>query len=118
MPSGWKSAEQREARRRAAQRAKILKWTAVVGVAVAVIYGLSQMSPGVAYTDRDITAVNFSGLTGSQKQTALVAANQARCNCSCGMTLAQCVATDSTCPVRESNIDRIKTMVTEAMRSE
>jgi hypothetical protein len=30
------------------------------------------------------------------------------------MTLAQCVATDSTCPVREGNIDRIRTMVRDA----
>ena len=30
------------------------------------------------------------------------------------MTLAQCVATDSTCPVRETNIERIRTLVREA----
>ena len=42
------------------------------------------------------------------------AANLARCTCGCGMTLAQCVATDSTCPVREGNIERIKTMVKDA----
>jgi hypothetical protein len=30
------------------------------------------------------------------------------------MTLAQCVSTDSTCPVREGNIDRIRTMVRDA----
>ena len=31
------------------------------------------------------------------------------------MTLAQCVATDMTCPVREGNLDRIRTMVRNAM---
>ena len=117
MASGWKSAEQREARRRAAQRATILKWSAAVAVAAAVIYGVSQISC-VAFSDRDLPAVNFSGLSASQKKTALVAANQARCTCSCGMTLAQCVATDSTCPLRENNIGRIKTMVTEAMSNQ
>jgi hypothetical protein len=30
------------------------------------------------------------------------------------VTLAQCVATDSTCPVRDGNIDRIRTMVKDA----
>jgi hypothetical protein len=33
------------------------------------------------------------------------------------MTLAQCVATDSTCPIRDSNVARIRTMVTEAGRT-
>jgi hypothetical protein len=30
------------------------------------------------------------------------------------MNLAQCVATDMTCPVRERNIEAIRTMVREA----
>jgi hypothetical protein len=30
------------------------------------------------------------------------------------MTLAQCVATDMSCPVRDRNIDRLKTIVQEA----
>jgi hypothetical protein len=58
--------------------------------------------------------VNFSELKSDEKRSALKKANQARCTCGCGMTLAQCVATDSTCPVRDSNIDRIKTLVKEA----
>ena len=33
------------------------------------------------------------------------------------MTLAQCVATDSTCPIRETNVDKIKNMVEEASRT-
>jgi len=76
-------------------------------------YGLSQLS-NVAYTDQDIKVVNFSSLDARQKRSALEAANQARCTCGCGMTLAQCVAIDSTCPVREDNIDRIKVMVRQA----
>jgi hypothetical protein len=33
------------------------------------------------------------------------------------MTLAQCVATDSTCPIRETNVDTIRKMVGEASRT-
>lgn len=99
--------------RKAARRSRLLTWIAVAGVLGLVVYGLSQMS-SVAYTDRDIKVVNFSSLDSKQKKTALEAANQARCTCGCGMTLAQCVATDSTCPLREGNIGRIEAMVNQA----
>jgi hypothetical protein len=58
---------------------------------------------------------DFSSLDAKGRKTALQAANRARCNCGCGMQLAQCVATDSTCPIRADNIEKIKTMVREAM---
>ena len=48
---------------------------------------------------------------------ALTAANTARCTCGCGMTLAQCVSTDMTCPLRESNIQSIRAMVRAADKS-
>jgi len=99
--------------RKAARRARMITWIAVAGVVGLVGYGLSQMS-NVAYSDKDIGVVDFSSLDATQKRSALEAANQARCTCGCGMTLAQCVATDSTCPVREGNIDRIKVMVRQA----
>ena len=103
-------------RRAAAQRSRIVRW--LVGLsAIAIIgYGLSQMS-NIAYDDQDIAVVDFSNLSSKQKRTALEAANSARCNCGCAMTLAQCVATDSTCPVRESNIGRVKTLVQQAKGS-
>ena len=100
-------------RKKAPPYFKALKWIAVIGVATLVAYGVSQMS-GVAYGEDAIRAVSFSELKSDEKRSALKKANQARCNCGCGMTLAQCVATDSTCPVRDSNIDRIKTLVREA----
>ena len=78
-------------------------------------YAFSEMS-GVAYNERAIRVVDFSSLNGSQRRAALVAANNARCTCGCGMGLAQCVATDSTCPIREPNIERIRTMVRDAAR--
>jgi hypothetical protein len=101
--------------RKAARRSRLITWIMVAAVAGLVGYGLSQLS-NVAYTDQDIKVVDFSSLDATQRRSALEAANQARCVCGCGMTLAQCVATDSTCPVRESNIDRIKVMVRQAGR--
>ena len=92
------------------QSKKILKWIAVAAGLVLLVYAVSQMS-GVAYTDRDIGVVDFSALGRSQKSAALRAANQARCSCGCGMSLAQCVATDSTCPLRNQNIEKIRVMV-------
>ncbi len=69
----------------------------------------------LAAAEDDIKVVNFQGLTPKQKDIALEAANTARCTCGCGLGLAQCVATDPNCPVREGNIDRIKGMVRSAM---
>jgi hypothetical protein len=104
------------ARRSAARRTSIVRWTIGLSVVALIVFGLSQMS-NIAFDEGDIAVVDFSDLTSDQKQTALEAANTARCTCGCGMTLAQCVATDSTCPVRQPNIDRIKGMVTEARSS-
>ena len=102
--------------RKAAGRSKVVTWTVAAAVVGGIVYGVSQMS-NVAYGEREIKVIDFSGLDALQKRTALEAANAARCTCGCGMTLAQCVATDSTCPVREGNVDRIKTMVNDAART-
>ena len=101
------------ARRAAARRGQLVKWIVGLSVLALVGYGLSQMS-NIAYDDGDLAVVDFQDLSAGQKRTALEAANSARCTCGCGMTLAQCVATDSTCPVREGNIGRIRTMVQQA----
>jgi hypothetical protein len=92
---------------------KMLVWTIVIAGAAAFLYIASE-NAGVPYDDRAIAVVDFSSLDAPAKKTALQAANRARCTCTCGMQLAQCVATDSTCPVRNENIERIKTMVREA----
>jgi hypothetical protein len=95
---------------------KFVIWAGVLGVAVAIIYGISTTS-GVAFTDADLHGVDFSVLSAKEKRTALQAANRARCPCGCNMTLAQCVATDATCPLRTDNLGRIRTMVTAARGS-
>ena len=95
---------------------KVMKWILAAAVIGGLGYGVSQMS-NIAYGEREIKVIDFSGLESANKRKVLEAANAARCNCGCGMTLAQCVATDSTCPIRETNVEKIKTMVTEATRT-
>ena len=97
------------------RRSKWVTWVVGLLIVGGAGYGLSELS-GVAYNEDAIRVVDFSPLTGRQKRAALVAANNARCTCGCGMGLAQCVATDSTCPIREPNIEKIKTMVRDAAR--
>ena len=101
--------------RKAAGRSKVVKWAAIAAVVGGIGYGISRTST-IAYGEAEIKVVDFSGLDATQKHSALEAANAARCTCGCGMTLAQCVATDATCPVRDDNIRRIQTMVREADR--
>lgn len=105
----------KQQRRKAVRRSRVWNWIAVAGVFGLIIYGVSQMS-SIAYNEERLRVVDFSALDAKQKNRALEAANQARCNCGCGMSLAQCVATDTTCPVRDANIDRIKVMVAQAAR--
>ena len=100
-------------RRRATPAARLIKWTVVLAVLALAIYGLSQTA-GVAYDEDDIRVVNFSSLSSGARRAVLRQANRDRCTCGCGMNLAQCVATDMTCPVRDRNIDTIRAMVREA----
>ena len=108
-----KESHYKQGRRKAVRLPRPVKWIVTAGAVALVVYGVSQMS-SIAYTDRDIVVVDFSMLSPKEKSNALDAANRARCTCTCGMTLAQCVATDSTCPVRNDNIGKIKRMVEEA----
>ena len=86
-----KAQKQKRGPRKGARRSRVITWVVVVGVIGLVAYGISQMS-GIAYSDKDIRVVNFSGLDSKQKRTALEGANRARCNCGCGLGLAQCVS--------------------------
>jgi hypothetical protein len=104
-------------RTRLARRAKSAAiWIGVLAVLGGIIYSLANTA-GIAYTDRHLTAIDFSSLTDDQKHDALVEANAGRCGCGCGMTLAQCVATDMTCPIRTDNITKIRGMVQKALHS-
>jgi hypothetical protein len=105
-----KFVKQRQAARTAK---KVLKWTIGLAVVAAIVYAFSQTS-GFPFDADDLTMVDFTVLSAAEQRTALRTANGARCTCGCGMTLAQCVATDATCPVRERNIERVKTIVQEA----
>ena len=105
------------ARNRLIRRVKSIAIT--VGVLAAlggIIYGLST-SASIAYNERDLTDIDFTSLNAQQKRAALVEANGDRCTCGCGMALAQCVATDMTCPVRSGNITKIRGMVQKALNS-
>ena len=105
------------ARNRLIKRLKTLGITlGVLAVIGGIIYGLAQ-SPSITYTERDLPDVDFTTLNTDQKRTALIEANGARCTCGCGMALAQCVATDMTCPVRSGNITKIRGMVQKALNS-
>jgi hypothetical protein len=105
--------EAQRRRRRTSPLGKTLKWTLAIAVVALIFYGLAQTS-GVAWDEDDIRVVDFSSLSPAARRAALRQANTARCSCGCGMNLAQCVATDSTCPVRDRNIEAIRTMVREA----
>jgi hypothetical protein len=58
---------------------------------VLLVYAASQTSC-VPFGEDAIPVVDFSAISSSEKRSALQAANQARCSCECGKTLAQCVA--------------------------
>ena len=91
-------------------------WLAVVAGLGALIYGLVNTS-GISYGERQLAAIDFTPLNADQKRAALIEANANRCGCGCGMTLAQCVATDMTCPIRTDNINKIRAMVQKAQSS-
>ena len=95
---------------------KTTMWVVVIAGVGGLFYGLS-MNTGVRFGESELAVIDFSALNSAQKKTALEAANAARCTCGCGMDIAQCVATDSTCPVRSTNIDAIKKMVEQAKTS-
>jgi hypothetical protein len=104
------------ARSRMMRRLKSLAVTlGVLAVVGGIIYALSR--PTIAFSERDLPDIDFASLNGDQKRAALIEANSDRCTCGCGMGLAQCVATDMTCPVRSGNITKIRGMVQKVLNS-
>ena len=112
-----KSRPKHVARSRTARHVKsAVIWVGVLAVVGGILYALANTS-GIAYGERQLTAIDFTSLNGDQKHSALVEANAGRCGCGCGMTLAQCVATDMTCPIRTDNITKIRAIVQKALSS-
>ena len=103
----------REKRQAAPLYLRAVKWTVGLALVAGVVYFVSQ-NAGVAFDERAIGVVNFSDLSPAGRKKALRAANDARCSCGCGLGLAECVSTDKTCPIREGNVERIRTMVRDA----
>ena len=98
-------------RRDAGNRAQsILRASHVAGAVTAgvalLVWGISRSLRRGLHKDKDIAVVSFSALTSSERRSALEAANRERCICGCGMTLARCVSTDMTCPLRDQNIQK------------
>lgn len=108
--------DRKKSRRRAPKYWGYLKWVAALGTIGLIVYALSQ-NAGVAFDEDDIGVVSFDGLDPTQKRETLLTANRARCPCGCGMNLAQCVATDMTCPLREGNVEKIRGMVAQARQA-
>jgi len=110
-----KSVRDRERRRRkkAPLPFTLLKWAIGLALVAGGVF-LYQQSDHVAFGERAIGVVNFSDLSDKGRKAALKAANEARCSCGCGLGLAECVSTDKTCPIRDSNIERIRGMVRDA----
>ena len=103
----------------------------VVGLSIAVllgyaIAGMDGNGTGAArsssrtlqsapyYTDANISEVDFSALDEDQKKAVLDGINGEYCSCGCSLTLAQCVVTDSSCPIRNTNIAKIQSDVNKA----
>ena len=91
-----------------------LGWALAAVVVGLAGFGLTQMS-SVAFDEDDIKVVNFQGLSSKQRQTALEAANEARCSCGCGLGLAQCVSPTRTVPFAKATSTGSKGMVRTAM---
>ena len=115
MKKSVRKAQQQHRRRPSMVMLRMVKWVALIAGIGLVLYAFSQS--GVAYDEDDIRVVDFSSLSDDQRMDTLRAANRARCTCGCGMNLAQCVATDMTCPIRDRNVETIRTMVRDARGS-
>ena len=106
----------------------------VVGIAIAIILGYSIAQMGESgtgparsssrtlqsapyYTDTNLAEVDFSKLNDDQMKTVLDAVNGEYCSCGCSLTLAQCVVTDSSCPIRNTNIAKIQSEVNKTAGS-
>lgn len=63
-----------------------------------------------------IDGVEMPGLSQAQRAQVMQRANTERCNCGCGMTLAQCINVDTACPFRGQHLQRVGQLVAQAAR--
>ncbi len=55
-----------------------------------------------------------ASLPNDKRKQVINKANQERCSCDCGYTLASCLKVDLNCPLRESNLTKVKEMLRDA----
>ena len=73
---------------------------AILVLALAVTFGgglLAQATAPQAAPAQPLNGLDFSGLTPEQTAAATQLLNETRCNCNCGMTLAECRVKDPGC---------------------
>ena len=74
----------------------------------------NQLSSFGSTSYASISGLDVSALNDKQHNWLMKKTNRIRCTCGCGMTLAQCINTDMTCPVRNRNIQQAKKLSSEA----
>lgn len=55
-----------------------------------------------------------AGLAPEKKRRVVEQANQERCSCRCGYTVASCLKLDSRCPLRSKNLARVDEFIRQA----
>ncbi len=72
-----------------------------IAVLVALLAGMAAVLPLLGASDpgapAPINGVDLTGLSPEQAATATQILNETRCNCGCGMTLAECRVKDPNC---------------------
>jgi len=76
-------------------------------------YGGRRSAPEVK-SYLSMSGVDFSGLSEAQRAQVMKTANRELCTCGCRMTLAQCINTDLTCPLRSRTFERARQLVAQA----
>ncbi|MCI0412298.1 SEC-C domain-containing protein [bacterium] len=109
-----------KSRRKSAQlrSRKIWKWSIVVVGSLLILYGMYHIPAGGCrnrnapyYTAANLEEIDFSKLSDEKREKIIDEINSDYCTCGCRLTLAQCVATDKTCPIRSGNITLIRNLV-------
>lgn len=90
---------------------------ALLAVLIRQAYLSIQASPAALKTKHHEVfpgSEEAASLSAEKKGRVVSAANRERCPCKCGYTLAACLKTDSTCPIRTKNLARVKELILAA----